>query len=163
MMQFSETVHVFFMVLVICLVCGKQLASALTINDFYPFGPLYGDSQLDDGVDVLSSQVTFPAPFSFFGESFPEVVVSKLMSVGICIESISACIHCHTAISTRIFITVICIQLVLTLTHFKIKSNVMIIIHYLIKGILFTSYTAGCITVHLFMQQAKNKGATSII
>ena len=97
MMQFSETVHAFFMVLVLCLVCGKQLASALTINDFYPFGPLYGDSQLDDGVDVLSRQVIFPAPFSFFWRVIPS---SKLMSVGICIESISVCIHCHTAIST---------------------------------------------------------------
>ena len=73
----SDIVHVFFKALILCLVCGKQ-ASALSINDFYPFGPLNGDSQLPNGtVDTAFARGSFPTPLFFFGEPFPDITVSK--------------------------------------------------------------------------------------
>ena len=80
MMRCSDTVRVFFKVLIFCLVCGKQ-ASALSINDFYPFGPLNGDSELPKGDNTINpvtlAIVTFPAPSFFYGESFGDIAVSK--------------------------------------------------------------------------------------
>ena len=78
MMRCSDILRAFLKVLILCLVCGKQ-ASALSVYDFYPFGPLNGDSELPKGDSDRTSPVniTFPAPFFFYGETFRDVFVSK--------------------------------------------------------------------------------------
>ena len=66
MMRCSDILRVFLKVLILCLVCGKQ-ASALSVDDFYPFGPLNGDSELPKGDGDRTSPViiTFPASAKF--------------------------------------------------------------------------------------------------
>ena len=74
----SDIVHVFFKVLILCLVCGKQ-ASDLSINDFYPFGPLNGDNQLPKSTTGTPfAGGSFPTPFFLSGEPFPDLIISPV-------------------------------------------------------------------------------------
>ena len=57
------------LLIILCLIYGEPQASALSIDDFFPFGPANGDSQLPGGDDEVSSE-PFPGSFQFFGKSY---------------------------------------------------------------------------------------------
>ena len=78
MMWCSQTVSQFGLLIFCLIISNPYQVSALTINNFFSFGPANGDTQLPDGDDLVDSQ-TFSAPFLFYGQAYTSFGVSKIM------------------------------------------------------------------------------------
>ena len=52
------------------------VVTAITRNEFYPFGPSLSDSSLDRGDEAAATISNLPSPFPFFGELHQEIHVS---------------------------------------------------------------------------------------
>ena len=85
------------------LLLDMQLASTLTIQDFYPFGPEYNDIPLAQGDDVVAStHLDFP----FFGEMYTSIGVSinpeihRILHLKLCYRTVILCINVHLYLHT---------------------------------------------------------------
>ena len=59
-----------------CMILLTTDVTAIPVGDFYPFGSGAGDSLVDRTLDGSSPNITLPATFFFFGQSFSNIYVS---------------------------------------------------------------------------------------
>ena len=57
------------------------LVTAISLDEFYPFGSVHSDSLLSRGDEAVSIINNLPSPFPFFGELHQEIHVSLYITV----------------------------------------------------------------------------------